>query len=292
MKTLKINFVDFWNGYNPVDNYFYHTLKLKYKVEIEKDNPDFIFFSHFGQDHKKYKCKKVFYTGENWNYSSEEFDYSFTFQESSEKNYYLPLWIFYIDWFNTEYNLNRDPAYLIKLDSLLESRKINKHAKNKFCCFICGNPINQLRNYFTTLLSKYKTVDCPGRVLNNCPEIPGKGDHKEKLDFLENYRFNICFENSKNSGYITEKIIHPFYTKTIPIYWGGDRIYEFFNKESFILYKENESFENTINKIIEIDKDEDLFVSMVEQPVFSNINVLEQFNPKVIMEKLDEYIIS
>jgi hypothetical protein len=31
---------------------------------------------------------------------------------------------------------------------------------------------------------------------------------------------------------------------------------------------------------------------MVEQPVFSNINVLEQFNPKVIMEKLDEYIIS
>jgi len=64
MKKIKIDFCDFWGGFDKTDNYFYNLLKEDYEVEISR-NPDVLFFSLFGRSNTLYSCKKVFYTGEN-----------------------------------------------------------------------------------------------------------------------------------------------------------------------------------------------------------------------------------
>ena len=51
-KKIKINFSDFWGGFNRTDNYFYNLLKEKFDVEIS-NSPDYLFFSLFGNQHQE-----------------------------------------------------------------------------------------------------------------------------------------------------------------------------------------------------------------------------------------------
>ena len=58
-KKIKIDFSDFWGGYNKTDNYFYNLLKEDFDVEISS-NPDFLFFSfyieYFDHSHTSIFC--------------------------------------------------------------------------------------------------------------------------------------------------------------------------------------------------------------------------------------------
>ena len=71
MEKIKINFVDFWDNLDKTDNYFYHLLSMKYKVVIDEDDPDLLFFSVDYAKRKErdryinHRCRKIFYTGEN-----------------------------------------------------------------------------------------------------------------------------------------------------------------------------------------------------------------------------------
>ena len=44
MSSIKINFVDFWPGFNKIDNYFYNLLLKDFDI-IVCDDPDYLFFS-------------------------------------------------------------------------------------------------------------------------------------------------------------------------------------------------------------------------------------------------------
>lgn len=69
----------------------------------------------------------------------------------------------------------------------------------------------------------------------------------EEYEIYDGYRFNVAIENYKDGYYFTEKICNCFATKTIPIYYGSDRITEYFNKDGIIIA---ESYED-IPKIVE-----------------------------------------
>ena len=108
---MKIYFADFWENFPQTDNYFYHLLRTRYEVEIDSVDPDIVFFSIFGQDHKAYKnhrSKKVFYTGENVRPPTSECDLSFSFDATGGKNIYLPLWVLFLNWFNVPFSQDRD----------------------------------------------------------------------------------------------------------------------------------------------------------------------------------------
>jgi hypothetical protein len=55
-----------------------------------------------------------------------------------------------------------------------------------------------------------------------------------KLNALKDYQYHVCIENCKNDIYFSEKIIDCFATGTIPIYWGANKISEFFNTKGII----------------------------------------------------------
>ena len=97
MRKVELDFSDFWRGFDKYDNYFYRLLSKKFKVELS-DNPDFLIYSCYGNEHRKYSCTKIFYASENMRPDFWDCDFAFTFDfNSSVKHYRLPLYVLYDD---------------------------------------------------------------------------------------------------------------------------------------------------------------------------------------------------
>jgi hypothetical protein len=95
MITIKIDFSDFWDGFNKIDNFFYNLLAEYYNVEIS-ENPDILIYSVFGRNHLKYNCVKIFFSGENIGPNFNECNYSMCFDFLDNDNHYrLPLYVLY-----------------------------------------------------------------------------------------------------------------------------------------------------------------------------------------------------
>ncbi len=246
-KTIKIDFINFWPGYDKTSNYFYDLLKEEFDVQIS-NTPDYLFYSVFGQDHKHYKCKKIFYTGENILPDMSYCDYAFSFEPTKDRNYRLPHYMLYDGYYDL---VNK------KIDDSLVNRK--------FCNFIVSNGNCADRNSFFQKLSKYKKVDSGGRFQNNIGHLV-----PDKRKFQSEYKFSIAYENNAYRPgygyYITEKIFEPMTVNSIPIYKGGSKINEDFNTKSFINFHDFKSEDEMIEYIIELDKNPDKYLELLKQP--------------------------
>ncbi len=265
-QKIKIFFTDFWPVFKIEDNYFLDLLKDDYEVEITDLNPDLIFFSVFGTDFNKFRCKRIFFTGENVRPNFNQCDRAFSFDYSDDKrNFRLPLYALFAD--VEQLTLPKPP-----INQLLKE-------KTRFCNFIYSNPSCKKRNEFFKKLNKYKKVDSAGRLYRNMAERV-----KDKIEFVRQYKFTIAFENESFPGYTTEKIMEPMLVHSIPIYWGNPLVDRDFNQKSFLNYHSFESDEALIEKIIEIDKNDDLFIQMLNEPFFEN-NVVNQYVDKSNIKK-------
>lgn len=147
---------------------------------------------------------------------------------------------------------------------------------NKFCCFVVSNPNSEVRNKMFRLLNNYKKVDSGGRYMNNIGNIIINSDwwSPNYINFIKQYKFMICFENTKMETYSTEKIVNTYLSHTIPIYWSSNNIKNIFNIDS-MLFLEDEtdiSFNKIINKIIELDTDDQKYLEFINRPIFTEHN--------------------
>ena len=173
-------------------------------------------------------------------------------------------------------------------DFFFNDRKITDESlfDRKFCCYIHrNNRQDMFRVKFLEKLSKYKKVD----IIENIP-----GHSYEKTEFVKkNYKFCFGMENNsqdinyypniKNSnyvdiGYTTEKIIEPFCSNTIPLYWGNPLIKNDFNNDMFINWHDYKNDELMIEKIIEIDNDKEKYFSYLNGTVFNKNKIEEILN--------------
>ena len=253
---ISIDFVDFWPNLVKNDNYIYHLLNRVYTIEISQE-PDVLFFSCFGKKHLQYKCLKIYYCGENRRPDFSGCDYALTYDLINNKRHFRwPLYAHHID-FENAWNKITQVKTREEATTILANKK-------KFCCMVVSNASCKKRNEFFHLLSAYKKVDSGGKYLNNIEAIVAN-----KMDFINDYKFVIAFENSSYPGYTTEKIIQPFIAESIPIYWGNSKISNEFNENAFI-DATNQSFQDAIRQIIEIDNNDDKAIEMLMQPVFRN----------------------
>lgn len=252
-KKILIKFVDFWPGFLETDNYFYNLLKEEFDVEIS-NNPDYLFFSVFGNSHQNYKCQKIFYTGENIAPPLGYCQWSFSFDYLDDhRNYRLPHYLLYDGYYE-----------------LIREKKIEDWMANrKFCSFVVSNGDCKLRNEFFLKLSKYKRIDSGGRHWNNMGFLVDN-----KLDFLGGYKFNICFENDAHRGYnehyTTEKLMQAMQANTVGIYYGNTNIGREFNKGSFIDVRDFSNFDQAVEYIIELDRNDEKYLDMLKTPYFIN----------------------
>lgn len=260
MKKLKIGFTD---THDHLASFFHHVLSTRYDIEIDNEQPDFLFFGdrNFGNDNlnfSKDKVTKIFFTGENQRPEDYDCHYAITFDHNFNPwHYRLPLFVIYT-WalkhiHNTKYDRNWILNPVVK-------------EKTGFATFVVQNPKCQERNDFFNKLNSIKKVDSGGPLYNN---IGGKLDGEEaKIDFLSTRKFNICFESMSYPGYVTEKILHAFYAGTIPIYWGSTTVEHDFNPKSFINIHNFKNHDDAIEYIMKVDQDDDLYDAIVNQPKF------------------------
>jgi len=265
MKTIKVKFCD---GFYEEDLVFMPILKRHYNV-IESDEPEYLFYSVFGQEHFKYSnCIKIFTTGEAIVPNFNECDYatSFDYMEFGDRYLRLPLCSIM---FRNGKNV---------LDSAIErGSRLPAVEKKEFCSFVVSNGRGMPeRKRMFELLNEYKTVNSGGRYMNN---IGGPVENKQL--FEHRHKFSICFENERYPGYTTEKIVDAFSAGVIPIYLGDPRICEYFNEKAFVNVCDFDSLEDAVEYIKRIDKDDELYRQIMAQPILKKdlpgLKELERF---------------
>lgn len=276
---MKIAFTDFWQypkPFDPNNNFLIHLIRsIRSNVElVSADKADLIIYSIFGNVHKKYNCKKIFFTGENIRPNFEECDFSisFDFDDYDGRNIRIPLWYWYIDWFGVSSYDN--PDYLIPVKYLYEPNEFSKKEKVRFCSAVYSNPVG-IRTEFVNRLNQYKKVDCFGKLVGFNTLLDGE---KNKLDIISNYKFNICFENSTYPGYYTEKLLHAKVTGCVPIYYSDEKVFKDFNKSCFLSYK---NIDELIDKVVELDSNNLLYNEIKNQSLF-----LEEVDLDILKKKI------
>jgi hypothetical protein len=79
------------------------------------------------------------------------------------------------------------------------------------------------------------------------------GPVENKKDVLKNYKFTLCFENTKGCrGYITEKIFDCFEAGTVPIYYGAPNVEDYIPKDCFIDFRDFKDYEELYGFLCEM----------------------------------------
>ena len=264
-----------------VRDFVFSILSKKYNI-IEADNPDYLFCGPKGIDYLYYDCIKIFITGEvlipNWNI----FDYgiSYEYMLYGDRHLRYP----FSFWNEKHYRLARE-----KHKNIISDR-------NKFCsCMVSVPSKDSPRDEFFKKLCEYKKVDSGGRHLNNI----GGGYIADKLGWLKDYKFHICFENAASVGYFTEKMVDAWAAGCVPIYWGDislkrtemipDVLSEYkINPKSYINVHDYNSFDEAIEEIKRIDNDNEAYLSMLKEPVFlDDVDWYDYYQ-----SKLEKFILS
>lgn len=254
---LKLGFTDY---YNTLDDFFVSVLSQAFDVERDDANPDYLIFCDetFGQNNLKYdsnKVVKIFFTGENrrpWNYQCH---HAISFDHLDGRQFYrLPLYVL-DNWVQTK---NGVPD-MLNLD--MNMKPVKYEDKEWFCGFVAGNGASEYRNKMFHVLNEYKPVMSGGPLFNNIGGVLPR-DVKSKIDFFRKCRFSLCFENSSYPGYCTEKIMHGFIARTVPIYWGSPTVTMDFQEGSFISRHDFVSDNEFIDAIIKMDQNKHLWEVM------------------------------
>ena len=287
-KKIKVQFVDC-----PfVEENCHKRLEKYYDVELS-DTPDYAFFDY--TNYKKcvdYDCVRILYIGENARPDFNLFDYAIGFDDIQfDKRYcHIPLYAMP----NVAKQI-LEPA-LHKHEKVLGTSELQE---KKFCCFIVSNGANAnpVRRLFFEKLNDYQHVDSAGKFLNNMPNgwCVGPEDTRE---FVSNYKFQICFENSSYKGYTTEKLIGAWAAGVIPIYWGDPSVTEVFNPEAFIWIKDTteEELDKAVQRVRYLNENEEAYKQMLAQPILKDMDnppaffaddYLERYLQNIIEQPLD-----
>jgi hypothetical protein len=198
-----------------------------------------------------------------------ECDFAFTFDHLNRADHYrLPLYAWYAD-----------PATLVKPP--LDAERILAE-KTGFCNFVYSNSRCKLRIKFFEKLSKYKRVDSGGRLLNNIG-----GPVSDKRAFLAQYKFTIAFENESYPGYTTEKILDPMLMGSLPIYWGNPLVHLDFNPRSFINFSDYGGLDDLVDRVVEVDRNDELYCQYVREPWYHGNVVNEYVRPENVLSQFE-----
>ncbi len=278
MKTIKIHFTGFWKSFDANENMFTYILRKRYNVVLDSVNPDFIICSPLGEPYEyiKYDCPRIMYTGEFLSADFNAIDYFIGYDniQFGDRSFRFPLFL-WSD--NGKYKpsepMTRDEAY----------NELKK--KEYFCNYIFGHDTALgKREEILETLEKYKRVECAGKHRNNMPnnEIYNM---RTKAKLMEKCKFTITAESVSYPGFTSEKIVHAFWAKSIPIYYGDPDISNDFNEKSFIDCLKYPSIKDAVEKVIEIDKNDDLYVDMMCEYRYLIAGYEES-----MFKKLEEYL--
>ena len=280
MKTVKIKFVGVCPGFEPDWMDLYKILKKHYDVQIVEDDPDYIICDAFEPyyDYCGYPQVRIMVNGENYIPDFNLVDYAISRYPISfqDRNFYLPGCVFPREHWLALSSRSRE-------DYDLEFVK----SKPYFANFIASHESeHNIRGDFFKKLCEYKRVESPGSYLNNMPDGSAvRWNNSSKTDFQRKCKFTLCFESTSHNGFITEKITDAFYAGTIPVYYGSPSVTEIFNREAFLNCGDFESFDAVIDKIRELDQDDEKYLEMLRRPV-----LVDPDYPQRVLDDMERFV--
>ena len=246
-------------------NFIKEFLDRHYNIE-DSDDPDYVFTyvpvgDAKGYDFSNYPNSVIIFD-QRENVFPDMFMYDYVLSRDIDFNYgdrtcFIPFNLLVLPYTRDKWNMMNE-KHLNCNDELFD---------RKFCSFLVsnGNNATKRREDFFHMLSSYKKVDSGGSFLNNMD-----GFHpKDKVEFERGYKFVIAFDNGEN-GIIQEKLPLAFASQTIPIYYGNPSVTKIYNSKAFINCHEYDSFEDVIKKVIELDNNKELYMSMLREPALLN----------------------
>ena len=253
---IRVHFADFWNqNFDPSTCHLTDYIAKKCDVVSHKDHCDLVVCSLFGRSARTRPEKKLLYSGENfvrWEHINPRdvlmHDVDYCIGTQHESSWYVPNTVKYL--YMPLGAIHHDLLDLDDKRSAIAPSMWHEMAAKKrdFCSFIASNNSRDegviYRNNMFNELNKLGKVASGGKVLNNIGRNIPVEEHNE---FLSNYKYNLCFENSSACGYVTEKIINAYMNNTVPIYWGHAQVHDLFNKDSMIYASSPEHVMTQIN---------------------------------------------
>ena len=272
--------MDFWADFEYESFIVYKILQKHYEVEVVDDpqESDYIICSCFYPklQYIYYPKVRIMYSEENYTPDFNLIDYSICSYpiDFYDRNLYYP-------------HFGRPERFL----SLGKERRFSKEilkSKPYFANFVSSHESEHgLRGEFFKQLCNYRRVESAGSYLNNMPDGYKAYYKTNKIEFQKKSKFTLCFEATAHKGFITEKIIDAFCAETIPIYFGSDNIKEIYNPKAFINVPDFPDFDSAIEYIKKIDQDDDLYLKMLNEPIFVEENYVENE-----MKKLESFLLN
>lgn len=276
-KQVRLGFCDLAPDWNPDDNYFTRVLRAGgWQVDTvtrPQDNPDYVICCGFGKQYLDFSCARIQFSGEDSWPDLNVFDYSIGFPllQYGDRYLRLPLYAMRDSW-----------APALAKHTLPDRDFL---ARKKFCNFVVSNDFSAERNAFFEEFSARCPIDSGGSYRNNIG-----GPVADKLAFQRQYRFSIAYENSRDPGYVTEKIVDAFAAGTVPIYWGDPLIKQEFNPDSFVCADDYPDNAALIDAIEAIDRDQELFLRYCHAPILAPGCRAEQYRDDRLCLEFLEHI--
>ncbi|WQW31876.1 fucosyltransferase [Helicobacter pylori] len=287
----------------------YFILSQHYTITLHQnpDKPaDIVFGNPLGSARKilSYQnAKRVFYTGENESPNFNLFDYAIGFDELDFRDRYLRMPLYYDRLHHKAESVNDTTApYKIKNNSLYALKKPSHHFKENhpnlcavvnnesdplkrgFASFVASNPNAPKRNAFYDALNSIEPVAGGGSVKNTLGY-----NVKNKNEFLSQYKFNLCFENTQGYGYVTEKIIDAYFSHTIPIYWGSPSVAKDFNPKSFVNVCDFKDFDEAIDYIRYLHTHPNAYLDMLYENPLNTLDGKAYFYQNLSFKKILDF---
>lgn len=226
----------------------------------------------------RHNRKRIFFTGENVHYSvfkdyennylnNKSIDLSLGFDHIDDSRYLrFPIWI--LEMFPPGSTV--DDIQHICSSLSLQHLDANR---TRFCALVAGTSTFlgtaslEMRKKMVEKLNTIATVDCAGRLLHNTDELKTRFNDN-KAEFLKQYKFFICPENTSVEGYVTEKVFHAIGSGCIPIYWGSNNNPEpnVLNHDAILFWIPDGDNSALLQKIADLQSDDRRYRDFFEQP--------------------------
>jgi hypothetical protein len=261
---LRVYVNGFWSGFIERNNgvhfgVFEHVLSRAFSRDVvftsSMDEAEVLLESRFAPSvlNKKQWTYSIFFSGEGGLPHPDNIsEYSVTMGERGRIKF--PLYLLY--------DFCRPFTYPDHIDTI---------PPKKVCALITngGGSNRRFREQFIDELSNRGIrVDMGGVYKNNIGYVvPGTYDENPTLDFQRQYRVVLAMENTKQGGYITEKIVNPIRAGTVPIYYGTDEVVEYIHPERFVRI-DPDDIDAAVASIRRLCEDDAYWLSMVNHPPF------------------------
>ena len=241
------------------------------------------------QRYSKEKYFKILFVGENTkrhpytifddvDILKKEFHVILSLSRCEDANCFrIPNWVYYYDFHLKEKsNMYNFIKFCIHNDwyTHLDMKSVEERIKG--CSMVAKSDIGGRRTMFVNMCKENDiVVKSPSSLCNNDKPIGKKPI--DKYNYIKQYVFNICPENSFNDGYCTEKLFQAIVSGCIPIYWGDPENETFFNKKR-IIYCENaecNNFKNYVMYLKRLLNNPEELRQLYQEPLFHKNALIE-----------------